>query len=366
MEAKRYILTMVCGVLMLSMGTIAQADKVPGVKEGREWDLVPLTGGDVPETEPNNTPQLANAFNCGETLRPAAINIPGDEDFIVFSANNGQTITFGTNADGALPTVDTIIELRASDGITVLAFDDDSGPGLYSLLTHVATYTGTYYGRIAAFAANQTGSYQAFVTCADPVVCDLTDYKPLVQEFPTPVPVPDADPNGVQVGTINTVDDQTVFVDVVVSLEIDHTFVGDLIATVSYDVECNGVAEASARVLCRPGREFCEGPEAPFGCGSDLSCNNTYFFSDAGGGEVGLPPACGGAVVPGGCYLPDSTGEPLSVFDGLRKGGCFKLHVVDNAGLDVGSVCAWAVYTLNEEIVPVESTTWGRIKTLHR
>ena len=112
----------------------------------------------------------------------------------------------------------------------------------------------------------------------------------------------------------------------------------------------------------------CEGGTG-FGCSSNLSCDNTYYFSDAGVGEIGLlPQGCGttSTVIPTGCYLPNTNGDPLSVFDGHEKGGCFTLHISDNSGADIGTVCEWSVFMLNEPVLPVEPATWGQIKTLHR
>ena len=124
------------------------------------------TLSDVPEVEPNNTPAQANLLGCGNTFRPAAIAVqaPRDTDWIKFTANAGDVITFGTDADGLTPIGDTRISIL-NDSLRVLGTDDDGGPGQYSLLSICAPYTGTYYGRIAAFAS-QTGTYMAFLTCS--------------------------------------------------------------------------------------------------------------------------------------------------------------------------------------------------------
>lgn len=353
--------------------TTALADNVPDDNDGGKWNPTEVLGplSDQAEVEPNDTPALANPFACGDVLRPASIGVPNDRDFITFTTAAGTIIQFGTDADGATGQVgDTFIDLIASDGTTVLASSDDEGPGLYSLLTYTATYTGTYYGRIRAFSATAVGGYRAFVACFAPVplVCELSNYKSSVQTFPTPVPIPDNVPAGVLVGTLTPADDLTSFLDVVLAIKMSHTFVGDLIATVSYDLECDGTVEASTNFLCRPGRATCVGGTG-FGCASNMSCNNTYYFSDAGAAEIGLPPqGCGttATVLPGGCFKPNSTGSPMSVFDGYRKGGCFTLRMSDNVAVDVGTVCEWGVYSLNTPPTPTQNASWGRIKTLYR
>src|SRR5262249_9789184 len=116
------------------------------------------TFSDVSEVEPNDLPAQANLLGCGNIFRPAAIAAGAvrDTDWISFTANAGDVVTFGTDADGATPVGDTRISIVTNDGVTVLGTDDDSGPGRYSLLSICAPYTGNYYGRIAAFSS-QTG-----------------------------------------------------------------------------------------------------------------------------------------------------------------------------------------------------------------
>ena len=129
----------------------------------QNWSIL----SSVAEAEPNNTCSTAEVLGCGNTLQPASIGAmtPRDTDWVAFDANAGDIITFGTEADGTSGQVgDTRIDLFWSGCATQLASDDDSGAGLYSLISICAPFTGRYYGRIAAFG-NETGAYQAFVTC---------------------------------------------------------------------------------------------------------------------------------------------------------------------------------------------------------
>jgi hypothetical protein len=119
---------------------------------------------DVAEDEGTNNACPGQVLGCGNVLRPAAITA-GDNDYFSFTANAGDVITFGTDADGT-PTVDTFIHLYNADCSTELATSDDEGPGLYSLLTLCAPYTGTYVGRVRGFGATSAGLYKAFVTCS--------------------------------------------------------------------------------------------------------------------------------------------------------------------------------------------------------
>ena len=67
------------------------------------------TLSDVPEAEPNDVPGQANFLGCGNTFRPAAIAAQAvrDTDWISFTANAGDAIIFGTDADGPTPIGET-------------------------------------------------------------------------------------------------------------------------------------------------------------------------------------------------------------------------------------------------------------------
>jgi len=118
---------------------------------------------DVAEDEGTNNACPGQAVGCGNVVRPAALTA-GDNDYYSFTANAGDRILVGTDADGT-PTVDTFIHLYNADCSSQLASDDDSGPGLYSLLCFVAPSTGTYVLRVRGFSATGAGLYKAFISC---------------------------------------------------------------------------------------------------------------------------------------------------------------------------------------------------------
>jgi hypothetical protein len=159
-------------VLMLLSFVSAVADEKPqSTDKGGQafepyWNPNPLNLPlvDVAEDEGTNNACPGQAFGCGSVLRPANLTA-GDNDYFYFTANAGDIISFGTDADGT-PTVDTFIHLYNADCSTQLASDDDSGPGTYSLLTLCAPYTGTYVARVRGFGATSAGLYKAFVTCS--------------------------------------------------------------------------------------------------------------------------------------------------------------------------------------------------------
>jgi serralysin len=172
MRACYRILLVLSGVVALTMlaGSALAADKSVEAAE-RHWN--PLSGGqyimsDVAEVEPNGSLATAQLLNCGDVLRPASISAAGDTDYVYFTATAGTIITVGTDADGTTgQLVDSRIRLFNASG-AVLASDDDSGPGAYSLLTFTATYTGVYYVGIAGYSASYFGIYKAFITCQVP------------------------------------------------------------------------------------------------------------------------------------------------------------------------------------------------------
>ncbi len=156
---------------MLAIASIAFAAEKPTVPAEKYWN--PLGGGntmfaDVPEVEPNGSLATAQLLNCGDVLRPATIGAANDTDYVKFTATAGTVAAVGTDADGTTSQLtDSRIRLFNESG-AVLASDDDSGPGLYSLITFTATYTGTYYAGFAGYSSSYTGVYKGFVTCTAP------------------------------------------------------------------------------------------------------------------------------------------------------------------------------------------------------
>ena len=88
------------------------------------------------ESEPNDTSTTANALNLG--LQPcaivsAAINPSGDLDYFSFTAPAGSKAWVSADSGGTQNTGansrDTVIDLLAADGSTVIENDDDDGTG---------------------------------------------------------------------------------------------------------------------------------------------------------------------------------------------------------------------------------------------
>lgn len=119
-----------------------------------------------PEQEPNDTCP-GQAMNCGDIIRPAYL-APGEWDWYRFYANAGDPLTIGTDSYNG-SSVDTYLELYFECGGTIIAQDDDSGPGLFSLISNfTAPSTGYYDVKVRGYGSSSSGDYQMFVTCTPP------------------------------------------------------------------------------------------------------------------------------------------------------------------------------------------------------
>ena len=194
--------------------------------------------------------------------------------------------------------------------------------------------------------------------------CDLLGYKSEVQNFTPPATIPDNIVAGATYGPITVPNDGTRFLDIIVGLNITHTWLGDLTAIVRYDAGCDGSIDAADTLLCRPGRTVSCGPTGTgVGCSSNLIAANSYkFSSDAT--IVLNPVTCTSSTnLAGGCFQPSGlTDRLLRNFNGLQKGGCFYLFLSDTAAADTGTLTSWQVHSLNERPAPTQSVSWSSLK----
>ena len=122
-----------------------------------------------PEQEPNNTCP-GQSVTCGDVVDPAYIDTAGDVDWYTFSISAIVPITVGTDAGtNCTGAGDTYIYLYDTDCTTILAQDDDSGPGFYSLISNYnPTHAGVFNVKVRHYSTSGTGCYKLFVTCAPP------------------------------------------------------------------------------------------------------------------------------------------------------------------------------------------------------
>ena len=143
--------------------------------------FAPTRNATSAEAEPNDTAGTATPITFTPiAITTAAINPGGDVDFYTFTAPAGsrvwiETDTGGTQNAGATSR-DTVIDLLAADGATVIENDDDDGTGnggdgtietgLASIIAgRTLTAGGTYFIRVQAFSATGIiNPYRLFVS----------------------------------------------------------------------------------------------------------------------------------------------------------------------------------------------------------
>jgi cysteine-rich repeat protein len=114
------------------------------------------------ESEPNGSTGEANAYSGFPFV--ASIAPPGDVDvFSVAVGSAGSAIRTETLdlGDGSCAQflLDSVVEILAPDGSTVLATDNDSGDGFCSVATAEGVAAGTHFVRVRAAAASATFPY---------------------------------------------------------------------------------------------------------------------------------------------------------------------------------------------------------------
>ncbi len=147
--------------------------------------------------------------------------------------------------------------------------------------------------------------------------------------YDTPLPLADAGAApGVTTSTILVTDNGIIDTFDYAFIDIDHTWVGDLVVSIT-DPSGNNVI----RLLNRPGFTG-----TGFGYSGDLA--GQYRFQD---GAAAFP-SSGGAVVPVGIYAPF---DAFAGFHGKQKEGIWTLTITDNAGGDTGVLRAWGFGVTN-------------------
>jgi hypothetical protein len=159
---------------------VKEKDSKP-VEESKDDTKGPFATG--AEVEPNDTSGTANSLSFTPTaIVTGAINPGGDLDFYTFTATAGsrvwiETDTGGTQNAGATSR-DTVIDLIAADGTTVIENDDDDGTGnggdgtietgLASMISGPTLAEGTYFIRVRAFSATGiVNPYRLFVSLTE-------------------------------------------------------------------------------------------------------------------------------------------------------------------------------------------------------
>ncbi|MGE3182229.1 MAG: proprotein convertase P-domain-containing protein, partial [Phycisphaerae bacterium] len=139
------------------------------------------------------------------------------------------------------------------------------------------------------------------------------------------------------------VPDSFALADVDVTVNLNHTWVGDLIMTVTHGAN-------SAILVNRVGGT------TPTSVGDSSDYGGAYRFDSQSGNSIWAAAATAGATapIPVGTYdtsdaLTGAGNNSLDVFNGQNVSGNWTLSISDNAGLDTGVVNSW---TLHATAVP--------------
>lgn len=236
-----------------------------------------------------------------------------------------QTVTLTNN--GTAPVAVASAVVTGSPAITATGGTGTIAPGASATvtLTFTPTTTGAATGTLT-ITSNAPNSPQTVALTGTGIGPD-TSVR--FESADTPIAIPDNDPTGITSTITVPASDARSVADADIDLDVTHTWVGDLIATVSH-------TGASVTIVDQPGA-----PASTFGCSS----NNMVIIADDEGTAGTIEGTCGAttgdeAYTTGGRYTPNN---PLTAFDGTAFAGMWTLNISDNAGGDTGTLNSWAL-----------------------
>ncbi len=354
-------LVFVLCLMALCMSSAAMAD--PANLEPKDWSFVHGEPREIiPEQEPNDECP-GQRLSCGDVIEPAFLD-PGNLDWYQFEvAAAGTWVTIGVEGyQGS--SWDAYLELYSDDCVTLLASDDDSGPGLFPLIVnYVAPYAGLYNVKVRGFGGSSSGAYRMYVNCTDPIpppendTCDTAlpidrcttgslngDVTYATNDYSPPSGCTGYSANG---------KDVVYYVDLLAGDQVSLVYTQLLYDTSFYVVtDCvnmDCVAGADDTLTGEP-------EVINFVAASD---GRYYIILDAYGTDTG-----GAWTLDYSIDCPTPPTEEACCFD---DGTCQMLlaNRCTEAGgepMGEGTTCD----TVNCEIVPANQTTWGQIKSDYR
>ena len=116
-------------------------------------------GFNIPD---NNTTRETITLGGSRTER---LDFPGDQDWFRIQLSQGQLVQIDLDGTGADALEDPYLRLYSQPS-QLVAFDDDSGPGLNSSLIYEVERTGTYFIEVDSYAQASDGVYTLAVKSA--------------------------------------------------------------------------------------------------------------------------------------------------------------------------------------------------------
>ncbi len=287
---------------------------------------------------------------AGGTTGVSMLTIQGDgmDMGMPVSANVDLSILYsgGTTSVTALTSpTDNAIDEPVSTTFTWVADANATGYRLmvstdlnFSTLLIDETVTGTNFS-----ATGLPGATQLYWKVATQSACNGSDVESSVFTFTTvevfcatvPVSIPDNTPAGVDltipVAVVSNLDSLTV------SVKSNHTWVGDLIFTLSHGA-------TSVELMNRPGV-----PASTNGCNAD---GVDVIFDD--NSIIPVEDECAAPIGIAGTLAPNS---PLSAFAGQSFAGNWVLNVSDNVGADTGDITEFCIVPTIVSFTPAITVT---------
>ncbi len=291
----------------------------------------------------------AEAGSYLATLTAMADNTTIDELFAINIQSNDLQITSTTGPEDGMIDVDpSSVEFtwEAQEGVSLYQFQLSTTPEFVSGQTTTATPTSStttrsnleqgtvYYWRVRARSICSTGAYsatQAFRTTDDGCI-----------EYVSDMPVVIAEESGVVVESILNIPADFDFSQATVSVDIAHTWVGDLSAEV---VDPNGVG---FELFDRPGV-----PSNDYGC--DENNIMALFDNSAALSAMDLEVTCDDSPL-----AISGDFQPIDGFIDVPTMGTWTLVVADAFQQDGGQINSWSIETCAPIVFPEVVTTGSK------
>ena len=152
-------------VMAAATGTLVRSQPLQTVFEGPE-DNDPRSGG-IASFSAVYTNNLGSLRSGGGGTSWSTVGGIGDYDYFTFVMPAPGIVTLATLPGSGIASGDTVVHLVNVSG-NRLDFDDDSGPGAYSLLHHPVA-SGTYHAVVSGFGSVNSGSYQLQIQASLPL-----------------------------------------------------------------------------------------------------------------------------------------------------------------------------------------------------
>jgi len=251
-------------------------------------------------------------------VSPSSINFGG----VQTGTSSTPAVVTLTNNGTAAVTITSITPTGTGYTVNTTGTDLSLDPAQNTTfsVTFSPLVVGPHPGSVA-IASNAPGS-PATVT----LLGNGTNYITYPSTGPA-IAIPDNLPSGIT-STITVPAGAPTVGDVDVDLNVTHTWVGDLIVSLSF-------GPTTSAIFDRPGV-----PAGTFGCSGD----NLDIILDDQGTDGSVDGSCTASTpaypVADGRYTPDN---PLTPFNGSSASGTWTLSVSDNAGGDTGTLDSWAL-----------------------